>query len=119
MDKDTIKYFKKLLLDQMDELLDKADLTVLESISTENRNSDPLDVAADNMNTEFKFRIRDRENKLIKKIKHALAKIDSGEYGICEACEEEISFGRLKARPVAALCINCKTRNEKEEYTRL
>ena len=67
------------------------------------------------MNTAFKFRIRDRENKLIKKIKLALNKIEEGEYGICEMCEEDISFERLKARPVAALCIDCKIKLENEE----
>ena len=115
MDTNTIQYFKELLLNQMEELLDKADLAVLEALSADSQNSDPLDVASENMNTAFKFRIRDRENKLIKKIKIALSKIESGEYGICEVCEEEISFERLKARPVAALCIDCKIKLEKEE----
>ena len=115
LDKKTTRYFKELLLIQMEELLEKADRSVSEALSVDTRSSDPLDIASDNMNTAFKFRIRDRENKLIKKIKHALNKIESGEYGICEICEEEISFDRLKARPVAALCIDCKIKIENEE----
>ena len=110
-----MQYFKELLLNQMEELLEKADLSVSEALSVEHRSSDPLDLASDNMNTAFKFRIRDRENKLIKKIKLALNKIESGEFGICEICEEEISFERLKARPVATLCIDCKIKIENEE----
>ncbi len=108
-------FLKDLLQRQMDELLEKADQSVSEALSNEHRSSDPLDIATENINTAFKFRIRDRENKLIKKIKQALAKIESGEYGICEICEEEISFERLKARPVAALCIDCKIKIENEE----
>ena len=96
MDNNTTQYFKELLLNQMEELLEKADHAVSEALSADSRSSDPLDVAADNMNTAFKFRIRDRENKLIKKIKLALNKIEEGEYGICEMCEEDISFERLK-----------------------
>ena len=37
----------------------------------------------------------------------ALERIDKGEYGYCVECGEQISEGRLDARPEAALCINC------------
>jgi DnaK suppressor protein len=39
-------------------------------------------------------------------------------YGICERCEEEIPYQRLKARPVTTLCIACKTLQEQEEKIR-
>lgn len=39
--------------------------------------------------------------------RRALDRIESGEYGYCVECGEEISEGRLEARPEAALCINC------------
>lgn len=39
--------------------------------------------------------------------RRALDRIESGEYGYCVECGEEISEGRLQARPEAALCINC------------
>ncbi len=37
----------------------------------------------------------------------ALERLAKGEYGYCVECGEEISEGRLEARPEAALCINC------------
>jgi RNA polymerase-binding protein DksA len=40
-------------------------------------------------------------------ITQALARIDKGEYGICELCGETISQGRLKAIPHASMCIKC------------
>jgi DnaK suppressor protein len=58
------------------------------------------------------LRIRDRENKLIKKIKKALDRIENGTFGICEKCGEDISVKRLKARPVTTHCIDCKTKEE-------
>jgi DnaK suppressor protein len=58
------------------------------------------------------LRIRDREHKLIKKIKKALERIDNGTFGICETCGEEISVKRLKARPVTSQCIECKSKEE-------
>ena len=45
----------------------------------------------------------------------ALAKIEEGEYGECLSCGEQIGVARLKARPVAELCIECKSEQEKLE----
>ena len=49
------------------------------------------------------------------KIDKALARIESGTFGICEKCEEEISLKRLEARPVTTLCIRCKEEQEQKE----
>ena len=42
-----------------------------------------------------------------------LQAIDDNVYGICRRCEEAISIKRLKVRPVARYCIDCKTELEK------
>ena len=42
-----------------------------------------------------------------KEIVNTLEKIASGSYGKCEKCSIEINPARLKAMPIAALCINC------------
>jgi DnaK suppressor protein len=52
---------------------------------------------------------------LINKITEALERIDSGTFGICEVCEEEIGEARLRARPVTTLCIDCKMEQERQE----
>lgn len=77
--------------------------------------SDQASVEADQ---NFSLRIREREQRLIKKIDEALARMDQNTYGICERCEEEIPYPRLKARPVTTLCIDCKTLEEQEEKSR-
>lgn len=46
-------------------------------------------------------------------VQHALARLASGDYGVCENCGEEIGYSRLTARPEARLCIACQTRLEK------
>jgi DnaK suppressor protein len=73
---------------------------------------DPPDRASLEADRNFMLRIRDRENKLIKKIKKALDRIENGTFGVCEKCGEDISVKRLKARPVTTLCIDCKTKEE-------
>ncbi|MEE3849222.1 TraR/DksA C4-type zinc finger protein [Gordonia sp. LSe1-13] len=40
----------------------------------------------------------------------ALIRAESGDYGICEICGEQISAARLEALPAARLCITCATR---------
>ena len=37
----------------------------------------------------------------------ALTRLDAGTYGVCERCRRPIGDGRLEARPVALLCIDC------------
>lgn len=45
-------------------------------------------------------------------VEHALNKYADGTYGICDNCGKEIMPERLEALPQAALCINCKSRQE-------
>jgi RNA polymerase-binding transcription factor DksA len=46
----------------------------------------------------------------LSEVEHALAKIDSSTYGICENCGQPIAPARLEAKPAARLCINCASR---------
>ena len=66
----------------------------------------------------FMLRLKEREQKLLKKIDEALDRIAQGTFGVCESCGGEISFKRLKARPVTTLCIECKTKQEEDEKVR-
>ncbi len=79
---------------------------------------DVSDQASAEAEQHFSMRIREREQRLVKKIDEALARMDQNIYGICERCEEEIPYPRLKARPVTTLCIDCKTLEEQEEKSR-
>ena len=115
MSKEKLKYFKNLLDKTMVDLLDEANRTVSDMTTHNGNLPDPTDRATLESDRNFTLRIRDRERKLIGKIKEAMERIDSGTYGICESCGEEISEARLKARPVTTLCIECKVRQEQEE----
>ncbi len=110
-----LDFFKELLIQQLDELLEQAKKTVGVLIKDGNSSSDPLDQVSEAMGRDYTLRIRDREYRLIQKIKTALEKIQEGTFGICENCEEDISFARLKARPVTAYCIHCKSKLEAME----
>lgn len=79
---------------------------------------DLSDQATAEVDSNFELRLKEREQKLLKKIDEALERIATNTYGICERCGEEIPYKRLKARPVTTLCIECKTQQEEEEKIR-
>lgn len=111
-----LKHFQNLLNEKLDELLKEADRTVDGMTDAKAENfPDPTDRASLESNRNFTLRIRDRERKLIVKIKEALARIDDGSYGKCEECGENIGRERLEARPVTTLCIDCKSMQEVQE----
>jgi DnaK suppressor protein len=112
MKKKDIMYFKEFLTKRQEELLNQANSTVSGMTRPKENYPDPTDRAALEADRNFMLRIRDREHKLIKKIKKALQRIENGTFGICESCGEEISIERLKARPVTTQCIECKTKEE-------
>jgi DnaK suppressor protein len=115
MNQETIDYFRDYLTQRLQELLNRADNTVTGMTNQKETFPDPTDRASLESDRNFMLRIRDRENKLIKKIRKALDRIEDGSFGICESCGEDISMERLKARPVTTLCIECKTKQEAME----
>jgi DnaK suppressor protein len=76
---------------------------------------DPTDRALLESNRNFTLRLRDRERKLLVKVKEAIKRIENGTFGICEGCGREIEEKRLIARAMTTMCIDCKTVAEEEE----
>lgn len=76
------------------------------------------DQATAETDRNFMLRLRGREQRLLKKIDEAIERIDSGTFGICEDCGNEIDIKRLEVRPVTSMCIECKTLQEEEEKLR-
>jgi DnaK suppressor protein len=50
----------------------------------------------------------DRESRLLREVRAALARIADGTYGNCEACGEEIKPKRLDAVPWTRYCLRCQ-----------
>ena len=107
---------EKELLKRRRELLGQALDTKDSDLRSERENLlDSGDVASQEVNQSFKIRLREREEKLLKKIDVALKRMEEGDFGICEDCGEAIEIKRLMARPVTTFCIDCKSRQEAEE----
>jgi len=115
MRKSDLNQIKKLLTQQLSELLSRADCS-LNGVEETNENlSDVLDRAAIIAERNFSHHLCSREKLLIRKIERSLQDIEDGTYGLCEHCEEDISIKRLKARPTARYCIDCKKQSETME----
>jgi len=98
------------------ELAGEARRTIDDSLSQEKEQMAEIgDRATEEIDDTFQARLKGREAKLIAKIDETLGRIARGEYGLCESCGEEIAYKRLLARPVATLCIDCKTAQERQE----
>ncbi len=115
MDQNKQEYFKGVLQEEMRLLLEEAGKTVSEMTADNTNFPDPNDRATQESDRNFELRIRDRERRLLNKIREALERIEEGSFGVCELCGEEISEARLKARPVTTLCIDCKMEEERKE----
>ncbi|MCF8039747.1 MAG: RNA polymerase-binding protein DksA [Desulfohalobiaceae bacterium] len=115
MEREDLKYFRELLENTLNEIQQKGQSTLEDMSGSSQAFADPADRASQESDQFFTLRLRDRDRKLVNKVKEALERIDDGTYGLCDACGGEISTPRLKARPVTTLCIECKSKQEEEE----
>jgi len=76
---------------------------------------DVADRAAMESDRNFALLMRERDRRSLAGIREALARIEAGEYGICEDCGEDIALARLQAQPTATLCVHCQSAREEEE----
>jgi len=114
MSESQLKFFKNRLESLANELLQNADETT-EHLRKTSLVSDPADRASIEEEHSLELRTRDRERKLLKKIKEAILRIDKKEYGYCLETGEEIGLERLLARPTATLSLEAQQRREKRQ----
>lgn len=109
-----LAFFKNRLLQLEAELLQDAKETAEHLRETEVV-PDPADRATIEEEHSLELRTRDRERKLLKKIRHCISLIDSGDYGFCKETGEPIGVRRLLARPTAELTYEAQEREEKRK----
>ncbi|HIJ86506.1 MAG TPA: TraR/DksA family transcriptional regulator [Desulfuromonadales bacterium] len=84
-----------------------------EAVATIEPGGDIYDQASSERDRELGLLLGDREREKIHSIDEALLRINEGDYGICEECDEDIPLGRLKAMPFTRHCVKCKSDLEK------
>jgi DnaK suppressor protein len=74
---------------------------------------DEADTSSKLFEREQQLALSNNTRELLEQTEHALARIESGTYGVCESCGKPIGKARLQAFPRATLCVACKQRQER------
>ncbi len=114
--KDELLEIREILIEMKTEILQNLEERIKSNDMSEQREiGDIFDDADLEQSREFNLLLSTRERQKIDQIESALSKLDNGEYGYCEDCDETIPVGRLRAMPFATLCVKCKSQRESVE----
>jgi len=109
-----LEFFREILLErktQIEKNISGVEKEMDELRTLElNDEGDYASVSSDNM---VENAIGTQQEIELMEIDLALAKIDNGTYNVCEMCEEPIGIQRLKVKPHAKYCIDCREIAEK------
>ena len=115
MNKKDAAAFKKILTQKKAELLNKVNNAQkeLEADAADTNVGDEIDTASQNSEKEMFFEFAANDKITLDAINDAIAKIDKGEYGVCECCGKVIPTNRLDALPWVRYCIQCQEEAER------
>lgn len=111
MNAEHLEFFKDLLLNIQDEIINNANTTT-DNLQNQESTPDPADRATLEEEYALELRTRDRERKLLTKVQASLRQIESGTYGYCLDTGEPIGLARLLVRPTATLSVEAQERRE-------
>jgi RNA polymerase-binding protein DksA len=82
--------------------------------SGENEPATEVEEEAQDLNrARLMAQLEERGRAEINAIDVAIGRIERGDYGFCENCEEPIDVARLEVLPTARLCTTCAETNER------
>ena len=114
--KEKIRASRKTLLDMREKVLEEGlGKSLPEDLARPFDIGDEGDRADTERTHEVSILLSARDKEKVLAIDEALEKVDERTYGVCEECGDEIGAGRLKAMPLARLCIPCQSKLEKEQ----
>jgi len=109
MDKGDLLRYKSLLLANEEELSVSRSLAGSTPAPGE-PGEYPAGMAASETDPATQIRLKQTDNRVLRAVEDALARIRQGRFGICEECGQPISKARLEAVPWARHCKDCKER---------
>lgn len=118
MNKKDLKFFRKLIDKEKENLLDKLgylretamNTTVKDATGDHSSYSFHMaDQGTDSQEREKAFLFASRESQYFERLELAEKRIEEGTFGICSKCNKEIDRERLEAVPIATMCVECKT----------
>ena len=114
MKKNKLKHFQSLLENICIEIVGDVEKAHHNKKSNEvEQMADISDDAARSYGRKLQGDLEEQEWVKLKQVEAALKKVEDGEYGICEQCEQEILETRLEIMPYTEFCIQCLSEIEK------
>jgi RNA polymerase-binding transcription factor DksA len=74
---------------------------------------DQADTGAKNITREHEMSLAANAREMQIQTEHALDRLATGTYGLCESCGKAIGKARMQAFPRATLCVECKQKQER------
>ncbi len=71
------------------------------------------DMSAATYHRDVLLNLSETQRQKVRDIDAALERLEAGQYGICQRCEEPIPLRRLEVRPFSRYCVECKSEIEK------
>ena len=117
-----LEKFKKTILIKMEEISNemkemKSSVLNIDS-SKANMSPDSIyslhmaDAGTDSHEREKSFLFLSREDSYFRNLENALERIRSGEFGVCQLCDQLIPEERMMEVLNATKCVDCKTRDK-------
>ena len=104
---------KRLLLEEKAALLSEIQEKTGNKNEINNDIGDAIDSSVEEQERELDLLLQDRELARLEGIEIALKRMESDDFGYCDECGEAISKKRLLAFPLARMCINCQSNEER------
>ena len=108
---------KRLLLEEKNALLSEIREKSGNKNEINNDIGDAIDSSVEEQERELDLLLQDRELARLEGIEIALKRMASDDFGYCDECGEAISKKRLLAFPLARMCINCQSNEERSRLS--
>ena len=112
MNKKLLAGFKKTLVQKKASITNKLNSKKVNEHELE-VGGDEIDTATQSNERELQFELGGIDTRMMHDIDNALAKIEKGNFGLCECCGEQIPQARLEALPWVRYCVKCQEEAEK------
>jgi DnaK suppressor protein len=109
-----LKKYREILQKKKEEIL-AASPARTEPTEPGSKSGDWIDQSSQENDLHVRLALKQTDHKLFRAIEDAIHRIDHGTFGICMECENEIAPARLDAVPWTRVCIDCKSRQDKEK----
>jgi DnaK suppressor protein len=105
-------YKENLLRKQAEILAEREGKSLSTPMDNNTRQGDMADQASGTNEVHIQLKLKQTDAKILQAIEEALERLDSGSYGLCRDCGEDIAAARLNAIPWTRVCIGCKEKQK-------